>query len=301
MKLSSLLTRDLINLDLKATSKKEAFEELIDMACDIHKEIKKENVFNAIMERESQQSTYLGKSLAMPHARIDQLNDFILVCGRSTKGITYEETTDKVHFVVLILSCKTKINTLLQTMGAWATLFNQETTIEELRTVRSAEDMISIVEKSNIKIKQTLVARDIMRAGVVLLSMEQTLKEVIDLFFANNISGAPVLNSDGTLAGVVTEKDLISVGLPKYMSMMDNISFLNEFEPFEEIFKKEDEIHVKDIYSKEFVFVHENVSVIQLAFYFVNKNCRRIMVTDDDGRLQGLIMRKDLIRKVIHA
>ena len=74
-----------------------------------------------------------------------------------------------------------------------------------------------------------------------------------------------------------------------------------QFEPFEEFFKREDEILVKDIYSPEFTFVHENVSVIQLAFYFVNKSCRRILVLDPEKKLRGLIMRKDLIRKVIHA
>lgn len=301
MKLSSLINHDLINLDLKATTKTEAFEELIDHACQLHDDLQKQDALAAINERESQQSTYLGKSLAIPHARIEKLNDFILVFGHSKNGITYSETDDLVHYVVLILSCKTKINTLLQTMGAFASFFSQDNLVQKLYDVRSPDELISVIDASNIKIKETLVASDIMQRDVIILSMGQTLKEVLDLFFLKNISGAPVLHDNGTVAGVVTEKDLISIGLPKYMSMMDNISFLNEFEPFEEIFKKEDQILVKDIYSKEFIFVHENVSVIQLAFYFVNKNCRRIMVTDDDGKLRGLIMRKDLIRKVIHV
>ena len=81
-------------------------------------------------------------------------------------------------------------------------------------------------------------AKDIMTKDIATLSFSHTLKEVIDLFFKENISGVPVLNEDHTVAGVLTEKEIINVGLPQYMSMMDNISFLKEFEPFEEIFKK---------------------------------------------------------------
>jgi PTS system nitrogen regulatory IIA component len=301
MKLSSLLSKDLITVNLRAQTKKEAFEELVELVCDQNKKLDREKVLNSVLEREKQQSTYLGKGLSMPHARIEGLNDFMLVCGQSQSGIMYPETKDKVHHIVLILSCKTKINMLLQTMGAFATFFSDDALSLKLKNASSPDEFIRVIDESNIKVKQTIVARDIMQSDVILLYPDQTLKEVIDLFFEKNVSGAPVLNPDGTILGVVTEKDLISVGIPKYMSMMDNISFLNEFEPFEEIFKKEDNILVRDILCTDFTFVHEEVSVIQLAFYFVNKNCRRIMVTDDSGKLIGIIMRKDLIRKVIHA
>ncbi|MBU1864006.1 MAG: PTS sugar transporter subunit IIA [Candidatus Omnitrophica bacterium] len=301
MKLSSVFNKKLINLNLQARNKEEAFNELIDLVGTQHKALDKDKILRAIMERESQQSTYLGKSLALPHARIEGLDDFIIVCGRSAQGLQYDREKDSVKFVIMILSCKTKINTLLQTMGALATFFSEEGLVQQVTNATSPDEFVKAIIKSNISIKQTLVAKDIMRKNIANLSLQQTLKEVIDLFFEKNISGAPVLDTDGTVLGVVTEKEIISIGIPKYMSMMDNISFLKDFEPFEEIFKKEDEILVKDIYSKKFIFAHENVSVIQLAFSFVNKNCRRILVIDDNNKLQGLIMRKDLIRKVIHV
>ncbi len=301
MKLASILNKGLINLNLKAKTKEKAIEEVIDLICKQHPELNKNEVLGVVLERERQQSTYLGRSLALPHARIDNLNDFIIACGYSREGIKFEETNDDVNFVCVILSCKTKVNILLQTMGALATYFSDESLVKELAQADSPDDFIDIIEKSKIRIKQTLVAKDIMRENIDTLRFDQTLKEVIDLFFSKNISGAPVLDKDNTVAGVVTEKEIINVGLPQYMSMMDDISFLKEFEPFEEIFKKENEILVKDIYAKKFIFVHENVSVIQIAFYFVNKSCRRILVTDDKNRLKGLIMRKDLIRKVIRA
>lgn len=301
MKLVNLLSKNMLVLDLKSSSRDEVFDELIDVACEHYEELDKETVSKAIHEREGQQSTYLGNGLAMPHARIESLNEFILICGRSMEGITYGSVPDKVQFIVMILSCKTKINTLLQTMGAFATFFSNPDLIAKLAQAASKDDFLKVVDQSGIRIKQTLVAKDIMNENLITLRSDQTIKEVIDIFFTNNLSGAPVVDEKGIMQGLVTEKELISIGLPKYMAMMEDISFLSEFEPFEEFFKKEDEILVKDIYSKEFVFVHDQVSVIQLAFNFVNKSCRRIHVLDDDKKLIGIIMRKDLIRKVIHV
>ena len=301
MKLSNLLQRPLIVPQLKSKTKKEVFEELAALICSQYPHLNKQAILDVVYKREAQQSTYLGHGLALPHARLEGLKDFIVACGCSKDGIRFEETSDTVKFVFMILSCKTKINTLLQTMGALATVFSDAGLIHALEGAATPDAFIHIIEQSKVSIKQTLVAKDIMHTSVITLSPQQTLKEVIDLFFNRNISGAPVLADDKTVMGVVTEKEIINVGLPQYMKMMDNISFLKEFEPFEEIFKREDEILVKDIYSKEFVFVHEEVPVIQLAFYFVNKSCRRILVLDDKERLRGIIMRKDVIRKVIRA
>jgi len=301
MKLSSILNKDLIVLNVKAHTKRGAIEELIDVVCRQYKDLDKQELFRAIMYREAQQSTYLGKSLALPHARIDGLNDFIIACGRSDEGLHFEETTDAVTFVVMILSCKTKINILLQTMAAFAAIFSNDDLVTRMTTAASVDEFMEVIEASTVEVKHTLVAKDIMQKDIITLSLDWPLKKVLDIFFTENISGAPVVNADGTIAGVVTEKEIIRIGFPPYMDFMDNISFLDNFEPFEEVFKKEDEIFVKDMYTKDYVFVHENVSVIQLAFYFVHRDCRRILVIDDNKKLLGLIMRKDVIRKVIHA
>ncbi len=302
MKLSSILSKNLIKIGLSANTKKEVFRELVSFAKEnYYKELNVENVFNAVLERENQQSTYMGKGLMIPHARLDDLNEFIIICGLSKDGVLIEEKGEKAHFFVMILLCKTKINMLLQTMGAFAAFFSNDKFVEKLKSVDNADEFIKVIDSSGVLIKETMTAGDIMQKQVIYVTSNHTLKDVLDIFFTHNISGAPVLDEEGRVIGVVTEKELIGMGIPKYMSMMDDISFLSDFEPFEEFFKKEDAIKVKDIMSENFVFVHENVTIIQLAFHFIHKSCRRIMVVDDDKKLLGIVMRKDLIRKVIHA
>ncbi|MFC1809010.1 PTS sugar transporter subunit IIA [Candidatus Omnitrophota bacterium] len=301
MKLASILNAELINLQLQATNKNEAFVEMVRMACAHDKSLDEKILLEAVVAREEQQSTYMGHGLAIPHARIDDLKDFIIVCGKSDQGIKYDDSGKSAQLIVMILSCKTKISILLQTTAAFATIFSDEALVNTLLSATEAKDFIRIIEDANVSLKESLTAKDIMLKNIVSISLDNTLKDVLDLFFEKNISGAPVLNEDGTIAGVLTEKELINLGLPKYMGSMDNISFLNDFEPFQKIFEKEDELKVKDICQKKFITVHENTAVIQLAFYFVHKNCRRLFVIDEGKKVVGVIMRKDLIRKVIHA
>ena len=51
MKLSSILAKDLIVLNLRSSAKKEALNELVDLICVHYKQLNKEQIMNAIMSR----------------------------------------------------------------------------------------------------------------------------------------------------------------------------------------------------------------------------------------------------------
>ncbi|NQT19184.1 MAG: CBS domain-containing protein [Planctomycetes bacterium] len=57
-----------------------------------------------------------------------------------------------------------------------------------------------------------LTAGDIMTAPAVTVLPEATILEAVRLLLANSISGVPVVDSEGNLAGIVTEKDLLVGG-----------------------------------------------------------------------------------------
>jgi CBS domain-containing protein len=53
--------------------------------------------------------------------------------------------------------------------------------------------------------------RTIMSTDVVSVTRYAPISEVIDLLVTRDITGIPVVNDDGTLAGIVTEKDILSL------------------------------------------------------------------------------------------
>ena len=54
-----------------------------------------------------------------------------------------------------------------------------------------------------------LTAQDIMTSKVITVAEDANVRELAALFLSNNISGAPVVNGQGKVIGVVTESDLI--------------------------------------------------------------------------------------------
>ncbi|MDP9372450.1 MAG: CBS domain-containing protein [Chloroflexota bacterium] len=110
-------------------------------------------------------------------------------------------------------------------------------------------------------------AKTIMTKDVVAVPAAMPVKEVADLLSSRRISGAPVVDSDSHVLGVVSEYDIIS--RPGACAA--------------------------DIMSPQVISVSEETSAEEVRLLFVNQRIRRVPVLAD-GRLVGIISRSDLIR-----
>lgn len=68
-------------------------------------------------------------------------------------------------------------------------------------------------------------ARDIMRTDVPILSPRDTVCRATRLMLEGGYSALPVADTEGGVAGVLTEWDLLSLAIPQYMEAA-NLSFL---------------------------------------------------------------------------
>jgi hypothetical protein len=60
----------------------------------------------------------------------------------------------------------------------------------------------------------------------VSLSLEAPVREALKLICEDNVPGVPVVGEDGALEGFVTDGYLIASALPRYMRLMDNLSYV---------------------------------------------------------------------------
>lgn len=77
-------------IDIKADTKKEALEELIDVIAASPKISDKRKFAKKIFAREKLMSTGIGYGIAIPHIRDDSVNDFVIALGRKKEGLKYE-------------------------------------------------------------------------------------------------------------------------------------------------------------------------------------------------------------------
>jgi CBS domain-containing protein len=115
-----------------------------------------------------------------------------------------------------------------------------------------------------------------------ILSLDQGMEivEATHLLVENDISGAPVLDDHGRLVGILTERDCMKVAL--HSGYYDSPYGL-----------------VRDYMTPNPEFVTPEQSVLTLADRFISGTFRRYPVVDN-GRLVGIISRRDVLRAIDH-
>ena len=90
-------------LDLDATDKDAILAALVDAAASSDAVADRDALLSAVRERENLLSTGIGLGIAIPHARIESVHDFVVAVGRHAAGLDFGSIDGRpVHIVVLI-------------------------------------------------------------------------------------------------------------------------------------------------------------------------------------------------------
>src|SRR6185369_13266980 len=112
------LRKESIILEMKATSKEGALRELAALAAVQCGRFTQEVLYNVLLEREAIGSTGVGNGVAIPHGKVDGLEDILLCLGRSREGINFDAIDNRpVHLLVLLLSPTAKATEYLQALA----------------------------------------------------------------------------------------------------------------------------------------------------------------------------------------
>ena len=127
-----------------------------------------------------------------------------------------------------------------------------------------------------------LQAQTIMKRDVVTLRPQDTLDKAIELMVERNITGIPVVNEDHTLTGIITEKDIL-----KYMLEQDLVRSLTDGNLCEHT--------VYHAMCTNVVGFQEQTPLETITECLTRHEFRRVPIVDKNGKLVGIISRKDII------
>jgi mannitol/fructose-specific phosphotransferase system IIA component (Ntr-type) len=119
MKLADIMVTEAITAGLQATTRDDAIRELVTAMADAGAIPSKsiDDVVKAIIKREGQATTGIGKGVALPHAKIESIKSPVGVIGRSAEGIDFSSLDSKpVYSVILLLSSPDNPDEHLQAM-----------------------------------------------------------------------------------------------------------------------------------------------------------------------------------------
>lgn len=142
---------------------------------------------------------------------------------------------------------------------------------------------------------------EIMSKEVVTVGPDTTIEEVAGLLTGKNISGVPVVDEDGKLKGIVTQKDLLYKDMeprfPAVVELLGGLIYLKGVHKYNEELKKLVATKVEDIMTKEVVTVREDARVEDVARLMVEKGINRVPVVRD-GNMVGIVGRGDVVKYI---
>lgn len=301
MKISRLLEPELIKVDLDASTKSDAIIELLDIVVAKYPSLDRDSILRSIFEREEVENTSYGRGFSFPHARTGKVDRMYVAMGVSHRGLG-DDTMDgePLKIICLMLTPRNISKFYLQTLSALAEFARDPDNRSALFQASSPAEVIEVMVSSGIELEKELTVKDIMTERPVSVNPETTLKEVANLLFKHRISGLPVVDSDGKVIGIITNRDLIRAAMPDYKSLISNLALSYEAAPFESLLREEDRITVSKLMSTNVYTVEEDASVVEVAAVMLFKDIRRVPVVRD-GKLIGLVVISDIVSKIIRG
>jgi CBS domain-containing protein len=148
-----------------------------------------------------------------------------------------------------------------------------------------------------------LTARSIMETHVVSVSPEDPLSAVHRLFFDEGINGAPVVDDQERVVGVISSSDLLRAAAEEHDSTRGDPGYFRELLEQagpdwqagpEGFVDRLAERTVGDYMTDQLVSVAPDADIAEVARTIRSHRVHRVLVVDD-GRLAGIISTFDLV------
>jgi len=260
--------------------------------------LKPEQLEEAVMERESLGGTSFPTGIAVPHARLDFLDDLVVAVLRPSHPI--EDSVAPIRLVVLILTSQNKPAPYLNCLRSVLQFSQLPETFEKALTTNSPKELIDLIAQQDYNLEKIVTAEDLITQPPITVQPDSPLSDLIDIFHSKNLSYAPVVDKMGQLVGEVALGDVLKAGFPDFTSQVGNLKFLRTFEPFENLLRKESTLLVQDIMKPVSFGCDPSASIVELCFEFLQKGRRHCPVVRGQ-ELVGVLSVMDILNKVLRG
>lgn len=137
--------------------------------------------------------------------------------------------------------------------------------------------------------------KDIMTANPKTVSPDMLIRDVATMMLIERISGAPVIDDDNTIVGIISEKDILIHMFPTLDELMNESR--PDFEELENNYQNTMPLTVKELMSGNVATVGSEMPCLKAASMMWMRKIRRIPVADD-GKLVGIISIGDVHRAI---
>ncbi|MBF0094795.1 MAG: PTS IIA-like nitrogen regulatory protein PtsN [Alphaproteobacteria bacterium] len=148
MEIADLITPDCVIPNLKASSKKQALQEMARRAADLN-DLPERQVFEVLLERERLGTTGVGHGIAIPHGKLPTLDRLHGVFARLARPINFESIDEQpVDLIFLLLAPESAAAEHLKVLARVSRLLRDRAVCEKLRGATTAEAIYAILTEA---------------------------------------------------------------------------------------------------------------------------------------------------------
>ena len=142
-------------------------------------------------------------------------------------------------------------------------------------------------------LRKDIRLEEVMKPAVS-VPLDAPAREALKIMRENNVPGVPVVGEDGKLEGFITDGHLMASALPRYMQLMDNLSFVPErTDKWVHYLTDAADLPVREVMTRNVSQVEVGKSELVVAHKMVRDGVSSVVITRD-GEVVGLVNRLDL-------
>ncbi|MBS1517091.1 MAG: PTS sugar transporter subunit IIA [Bacteroidetes bacterium] len=143
MKISDILTEDVIRVNLECKDKDDALNKMVELASKSGLMRDKEKVRECVFERESLVSTGVGKGFAIPHGKTDEIKSIVAAFAVLKEPIDFDSIDlEPVTFIFLIIGKESLLNAHIKLLSRISRLMNKDDFREKLSEAKSSGEVL---------------------------------------------------------------------------------------------------------------------------------------------------------------
>jgi mannitol/fructose-specific phosphotransferase system IIA component (Ntr-type) len=149
MKLTDYLPPTLVKVPLASTDKTGAITEIVDLVAAQGLTTARDVLLKAVLERETQRSTGVGRGFAIPHAKTDAVSRLVVAMGRTSVPIPFGAIDGQpVELIALLASPTTATSLHIQTLARLSKLVTNGPSLVRILAAQTSEELYAQIAAS---------------------------------------------------------------------------------------------------------------------------------------------------------
>ncbi len=264
----------------------------------VNPELTHASILQALIDREAQRTTAMGREIAFPHARLEHLAQALFAVATLEEPVLFDEFPVCIVFLILVPASEPTIS--LKMMAQMSRMLTVPEIRAQILGAASPEALRDVFKRNNPRIDKPVVARDIMRPPRFSVRETDPVSKCSHLLSVNNLQAIPVVDSRRRILGEITVERLFRYGLPEFFANLKSVSFIAEFDPFEKYFADERNTPASGMMEPNAHTVPMDYTIMEIVFDLAIRSFPKLYVVDDDDRWIGTIDKGIVLDNVIN-